>query len=63
MLAQLGEHAHLVELGSRTTFFLPALGGRLALYQLDGWAPSLDLSHDPEADPAAVARVLAALGA
>ena len=62
-IADLGEHAHVVELGSRTTFFLPALGGRLSLYQLDGRAPSLDLSHDPEADPATVARVLAALGA
>ena len=62
-VAELGEHAHVVGLGERTTFFLPALGGRLSLSQLNGRAPSLDLSHDPEADPVAVARLLAVLGA
>ena len=62
-VAELGEHAHVVELGERTTFFLPALGARLSLSQLNGRAPSLDLSHDPEADPVAVARLLAVLGA
>lgn len=62
-VAELGEHAHVVGLGERTTFFLPALGGRLSLSQLNGRAPSLDLSHDPEADPVAVGRLLAVLGA
>ena len=61
-VAELGEHAHVVELEGRTTFFLPALGGRLSIYQLDGRPPALDLSHDPDADPAAVARLLAILG-
>ncbi len=59
----LGQHAHLVELEGRTTFFLPDLGGRLSIYQLDGQAPALDLSHDPETDPAVVSSVLAVLGA
>lgn len=57
-VAELGEHAHVVELGERTTFFLPGIGGRLSISQLNGHAPSLDLSHDPEADPMAVARLL-----
>ena len=62
-VADLSQHAHLVELEGRTTFFLPALGGRLSIYQLDRRPPALDLSHDPDADPAVVSSVLAVLGA
>ena len=62
-VAGLGEHAHVVEMEGRTTFFVPALGGRLSVYQLGGRPPALDLSHDPDADAEAVARVLAVLGA
>lgn len=61
-VADLGQHAHVVELGERTTFFLPALGGRLSLCQMEDEPLSLDLSVDPAADPADVTRLLAALG-
>lgn len=60
-IAALGEHSHVVELGYRTTFFLPAIGGRLSLYQEDDEAAQVDLTYDETADPEAVDVVLAAM--
>jgi hypothetical protein len=59
-IAALGEHSHVVELGDRKTFFLPAIGGRLSLYQLDDGVARVDLTYDETADPEAVDVVLAA---
>lgn len=59
-IADLGEHSHVVELNNRKTFFLPAINGRLSLYQHDDEA-GVDLSYDEAANPAAVDVVLAAL--
>jgi hypothetical protein len=61
-LADLGEHAHVVELDDRQTFFLPAIGGRLSLYQPEDEPLAMDLTYDADADPVAVARPLAVLG-
>lgn len=60
-IAALGEHSHVVELGDRRTFFMPAIGGRLSLYQLDDGAARVDLTYDETADPEAVDVVLAAI--
>lgn len=60
-VAGLSEHSHLVELDHRTTFFLPAIGGRLSLYQLGDAAPHVDLTYDEGADVEAVEVVLAAM--
>ena len=61
-IADLGEHSHVVELEHRKTFFLPAISGRLSLYQEDDGEPTeADLTHDEAASPEAVDGVLAAL--
>ena len=57
----LGEHAHVVDLGERRTYFLPAIGGRLSLYQFEGQDLRFDFTHDEAADPATVSMVAAAL--
>jgi hypothetical protein len=61
-LADLGEHSHVVELDDRQTFFLPAIAGRLSLYQLEDEPLAMDLTYDADADPDAVARLLGVLG-
>jgi hypothetical protein len=61
-LAELGEHSHVVELDHRQTFFLPAIGGRLSLYQPEDEPLAVDLTYDADADPDAVARLLGVLG-
>ena len=60
-LAALQEHSLVVDLGERQTFFLPAIQGRLSLYELEDEPLEMDLSHDEEADPKEVARLLAAV--
>jgi hypothetical protein len=62
-LADLGEHSHVVELADRQTFFLPVIGGRLSLYQPEDEPLAMDLTYDADADPDAVRRLLAVLGA
>lgn len=59
-LTALGLHSHLVELDRRTTFFLPEISGRLSVAQEED-ALWVDFSHDDEADPAEVAKVLDAI--
>ncbi len=59
----LGEHSHAVDLGERRTYFLPSIEGRLSLYQPEDEDLAMDLSHDVDADPAGVTRILAAVGA
>jgi hypothetical protein len=62
-LAALQEHSHVVDLGERQTFFLPAVQGRLSLYELVDEPLEMDLSHDEDADPAEMARLLSVVGA
>lgn len=57
----LDSHSHVVEREGQTTFFLPAIGGRLSLDDEVGGFVMADLSHDEDASPEAVARVLSAL--
>lgn len=54
---------HAVRLDRRTTYFVPAIQGRLSLYGEQG-APgvSVDFTYDEDADPAEVQRVLDAVG-
>jgi hypothetical protein len=59
---KLGTHSHVVDLGPRKTFFLPAISGRLSLYQFDGQDLSLDLTYDEDADLEAINRIVSALG-
>lgn len=58
----LGTHSHFVDLGHRKTYFLPAIGARLSLYQFQGQELSVDLTYDQDADLEAVNQVLLALG-
>jgi hypothetical protein len=60
-IADLGEHSHVVELDDRKTYFLPAVSGRLSLYQGEDGAARLDLTYDEAANPGAVDDVLAAV--
>jgi hypothetical protein len=61
-IADLGEHTHVVELDYRKTYFLPAISGRLSLYQADDSEPTeADLSYDKATNPEAVDVVLAAM--
>lgn len=60
-VADLGEHSHVVGLDHRTTFFLPAIGGRLSLYSVEDGTVHVDLAYDEAADPEAVDAVLAAM--
>ena len=57
----LGQHTHVVELDQRTTFFLPAIGGRLSIHESEGWPLRLELTHDEAADPGSVDLILAAV--
>jgi hypothetical protein len=60
-VTDLGQHSHAVELDHRTTFFLPAIGGRLSLYELDDGVARVDLSYEEAADPDAVDVVVAVI--
>ena len=61
-IAALGEHAHVVELPHRKTFFLPGIGGRLSLYEEeDEGVVGVDFTYDETANPAAVDLVVAAV--
>jgi hypothetical protein len=60
-IADLAEHSHVVDLDDRKTFFLPAVSGRLSLYQEDEGAARVDLTYDEAANPEAVNDVLAAV--
>lgn len=61
-MADLGENSHLVDLGHRTTFFMPAAGGRLSVYQLEDQPPSMDLTYDDDAGPRVATGFLSVLG-
>lgn len=58
-VTDLGEHSHVVELDNRKTFFLPAVGGRLSLYEAGDGAAGVDLTYDETADPEAIEDLLA----
>jgi SMI1 / KNR4 family (SUKH-1) len=62
-IVDLGEHSHMVGLDDRKTYFLPAIGGRLSLYQENDGAgdTNADLTYDEAASPEAVEVVLAAM--
>ena len=60
-VADLGGHSHAVGVAHRTTFFLPAIGGRLSLHQDEEGTLKVDLAYDETADPEAVDTLLAAM--